>query len=209
MVIIIDLDLQQAVQSFGSKQAAPPITVKNQDTPTLSIYFAKGNVNYDLGTSPGIRFGVFGSGPNALVAYSSFSRILDAQSRVTYVGYPNFNTVQMAAAIWAQASITCVGEIRYQTSFGTIARTLDIAFTVERSLLSETILDTTIAAFTTPAVNANVTVRINNTGWLSTGLNLAIGAGGGACHVGLLSNPPAFVFPNTRCAGNAPPANMG
>ena len=208
MVIIIDLDLQQAVQSFGSKQAAPPITVKNQDTPTLSIYFAKGNVNYDLGTSPGIRFGVFGSGPNALVAYSSFSRILDAQSRVTYVGYPNFNTVQMAAAIGAQASITCVGEIRYQTSFGTIARTLDIAFTVERSLLSETILDTTIAAFTTPAVNANVTVRINNTGWLSTGLNLAIGAGAGAYQVVSITNATDFVAQNTGGAGNAAPATV-
>src|SRR5258705_63433 len=208
MVIIIDLDLQQAVQSFGSKQAAPPITVKNQDTPTLSIYFAKGNVNYDLGTSPGIRFGVFGSGPNALVAYSSFSRILDAQSRVTYVGYPNFNTVQMAAAIGAQASISCVGQIRYQTSFGTIARTLDISFTVERSLLNETILDTTIAAFTTPAVNANVTVRINNTGWLSTGLNLAIGAGAGAYQVVSITNATDFVAQNTGGAGNAAPATV-
>src|SRR5258707_13554109 len=205
MVIIIDLDLQQAVQSFGSKQAAPPITVKNQDTPTLSIYFAKGNVNYDLGTSPGIRFGVFGSGPNALVAYSSFSRVLDAQSRVTYVGYPSFNTVQMAAAIGAQASITCVGEIRYQTSFGTIARTLDIDFTVQRSLLSETILDTTIAAFTTPALNANVTVRINNTGWLSTGLNLAIGAGVGDLHVGLFRNADYFFFQHTGGDGTACP----
>src|SRR5258705_6026424 len=207
MVIIIDLDLQQAVQSFGSKQAAPPITVKNQDTPTLSIYFAKCNVNYGLGATAGIRFGVFGSGPNALVAYSSFSRILDAQSRVTYVGYPNFNTVQMAAAIGAQASITCVGEIRYQTSFGTIARTLDIAFTVERSLLSETILDTTIAAFTTPAVNANVTVRINNTGWLSTGLNLAIGAGARADQVVFSNHAAGLCVPDTRGAGNAVAAN--
>src|SRR5260370_27532925 len=105
MVIIIDLDLQQAGEAFGSKQAAPPITVKNQDTPTLSIYFAKGNVNYDLGTSPGIRFGVFGSGPNALVAYSSFSPILDAQSIVTYVSYPNFNPVHITAPIRAHTSI--------------------------------------------------------------------------------------------------------
>src|SRR5258705_9556446 len=203
MVIIIDLDLQQAVQSFGSKQAAPPITVKNQDTPTLSIYFAKGNVNYDLGTSPGIRFGVFGTGPNALVAYSSFSRILDAQSRATYVGYPSFNTVQMAAAIGTQVSIHGIGETRYQTSFGTLARTLDISFTVERSLLSETILDTTIAAFTTPPLNANVTVRINNTGWLSTGLNLAIGAGAGAYQVVSINNATDFVAENMGGAGNA------
>src|SRR5260370_12809047 len=195
MVIIIDLDLQQAVQGFGSRQPAPPITVKSQDTPTLSIYFAKGNVNYDLGASPGIRFGVFGTGPNALVAYNTFSRVLDAQSRVTYVGYPHFNTTQMLAAIGAQSSITCIGEIRYQTSFGTIARTLDIPFTVERSLLSETILDTTIAAFTAPAVNANVTVRINNTGWLSTGLNLAIGAGAGGVQGVSVSNATDFFSP--------------
>jgi hypothetical protein len=203
MIIIIDLDLQQAVQGFGSRQAAPLITVKSQDTPTLSIYFAKGNVNYDLGTSPGIRFGVFGTGPNALVQQNSFSRVLDAQSRVTYVGYPNFNTTQMLAAIGAQASITCIGEIRYQTSFGTIARTLDIAFIVERSLLSETTLDTTIAAFTTPAVNANVTVRINNTGWLSIGLNLAIAAGAGAYQVVSITNATDFVAQNMGGAGNA------
>src|SRR5258708_23787633 len=104
MVIIIDLDLQQAVQSFGSKQAAPPITVKNQDTPTLSIYFANANVNYDLGTSPGIRFGVFGRVPHALVAYSSFPRIRDAQSIVTYVRYPNFTTASIAPPTSTQAS---------------------------------------------------------------------------------------------------------
>jgi hypothetical protein len=208
MIIIIDLDLQQAVQGFGSKQPAPAITVKNQDTPTLSIYFAKGNVNYDLGASPGIRFGLFGTGPNALVSYSTFNRLLDAQSRVTYVGYPNFNTAQMLAALGTQASINCLGEIRYQTSFGTIARTLDIDFIVQRSLLSETVLDTTTAAFTVPAVNSNVTIAINSTAWLSVGLNLAIGAGAGAYQVVSITDGTHFVAKNQGGAGNAAPATV-
>jgi hypothetical protein len=203
MIIVIDLDLQQAVQGFGSRVPAPSITVKSQDTPTLAIYFAKGNVNYDLGTSPGLRFGVFGTGPNALVGQNTFTRTLDAQSRVCYVGYPNFNTTQMLAAIGTQASINCLGEIRYQTSFGTIARILDLDFVVQRSLLTETVLDTTTAAFTVPAVNANVTIAINSTSWLSAGLNLAIGAGAGAYQVVSITDGTHFVAMNQGGAGNA------
>jgi hypothetical protein len=209
VVIVIDLDLQQAVQGFGSRQPAPAIQVKSQDTPTLSIYFAKGNVNYDLGASPGIRFGVFVTGnPNALVQYTSFSRLLDAQSRVTYVGYPNFNTIEMGAAIGSAASLSAVAEIRYQTTFGTIARTLDMPITVMRSLLSEMNQDTTIAAFTVPAVNANVTVRINNTGWLSAGLNVTIGGGAGAYQVVSITNSTDFVAQNLGGASNAAPATV-
>src|SRR6202007_1509815 len=194
MVIIIDLDLQQAVQGFGSRQPAPPIQVKSQDTPTLAFYFAKGNVNYDLGASPGIRFGVFAQGnPNPLVQYSSFNRILDAQSRVTYVGYPNFNTVAMSQGIGAQPSLSCIGEVRYQNTFGTIAATLELDFTVLRSLLGETILDSTTAAFTVPAVGSNVTIAISNTGWLSAGLDLTIGNGAGAYQVVSITDAGHFV----------------
>jgi hypothetical protein len=204
MNIIIDLDLQQAVQGFGSKQPAPTIQVKSQDTPTLSIYFAKGNVNYDLGTSPGLRFGLFVSGnPNPLVQYSAFNRVLDAQSRVTYVGYPNFNTTVMAAAIGSQPQLACIGEIRYQTSFGTIARTADMNFTVLQPRLTETVMDTLIAAFVTPAVNANATARINSTSWLSVGLNISIGAGAGAYQVVSITNLTDFVAKNLGAAGNA------
>jgi len=209
MVIIIDLDLQQAVQSFGSRQPAPPIQVKSQDTPTIAFYFAKGNVNYDLGASPGIRFGVFTQGnPNPLVQYSSFNRTLDAQSRVTYVGYPNFNTIAMAQAIGTQASLACIGEVRYQTTFGTIARTLDLDFTVLRSLLNETILDSTTAAFTVPAVGSNVTIAISNTGWLSASLNLTIGNGAGAYQVVSITDASHFVAKNLGGTGNAAPATV-
>jgi hypothetical protein len=204
MIIIIDLDLQQAVQGFGSKQVAPTIQVKSQDTPTLSIYFAKGNVNYDLGTSPGLRFGLFVAGnPNPLVQYSTFTRVLDAQSRVTYVGYPNFNTTAMAAAIGSQPQLACLGEIRYQTSFGTIARTADIDFTVTQPHLTETVMDSLIAAFVTPAVNANATARINSTSWLSVGLNISIGAGAGAYQVVSITNLTDFIAKNLGAAGNA------
>ena len=204
MNIIIDLDLQLVVQGFGSKQPAPAIQVKSQDTPTLSIYFAKGNVNYDLGTSPGLRFGLFIAGnPNPLVQYSAFTRVLDAQSRVTYVGYPNFNTTAMASAIGSQPQLACLGEIRYQTSFGTIARTADIDFTVLQPHLTETVMDSLIAAFVTPAVNANATARINSTSWLSVGLNVSIGAGAGAYQVVSITNLTDFIAKNLGAAGNA------
>src|SRR4029077_2112044 len=209
MVIIIDLDLQQAVQNFGSRQPAPALQVKSQDTPTLQIYFAKGNVNYDLGASPGLRFGVFVAGnPNALVQYTTFTRIVDELSRVTYVGYPNFNTIELGAAIGTQPSLSAVAEIRYQTTFGTIARTLDMPVTVTRSLLSEMNMDTTIAGFTVPAVNSNVTVRINNTGWLSAGLNVTIGGGAGAYQVVSITNTTDFVAKNLGGASNAAPATV-
>jgi hypothetical protein len=209
MIIIIDLDLQQAVQGFGSRQPAPALQVKSQDTPTLQIYFAKGNVNYDLGASPGLRFGVFVTGnPNALVQYTTFSRLLDELSRVTYVGYPNFNTIEMIGAIGSAASLSAVAEIRYQTTFGTIARTLDIPVTVMRSLLSEMNQDTTLAGFTVPAVNSNVTVRINNTGWLSAGLNVTIGGGAGAYQVVSITNATDFVAQNLGGASNAAPATV-
>jgi hypothetical protein len=204
MNIIIDLDLQQAVQAWGSRQPAQPIQVKSQDTPTLAIYFAKGAINYDIGTSPGLRFGVYVAGnPNPLVQQTSFTRTTDAQNRVLYVAYPNFNTTAMLAAIGSQQSISATGEVRYQTSFGTIARTLDVPFTILRSLLQETIMDTTIAAFTTSAIGSNVTVRINNTGWLAANLNISIGAGAGAYKVISITNVTDFVAQNSGGASNA------
>src|ERR1700746_363129 len=149
MIIIIDLDLQQAVDTFGSRLPAQPFQVKSQDTPSMALYFTRRGTIFDLGASPGLRFGLFVTGnPNALVQYSSFTKIQDALSRTTYTGYPNFNTTALAQAIGTQSSLSCIGEIRYQTSFGTIARTLDIPFTVLRGLLNETILDNTTAAFT-------------------------------------------------------------
>src|SRR5215475_7598684 len=204
MNIIVDLDLNQVVESWGSRNPAPAIQVKSQDTPTFAIYFARGNINYDIGTSPGLRFGLYQAGsPNALVQTTTFTRTTDAQNRVVYVAYPNFNTTAMLAAIGTSQQLSAIGELRYQTSFGTIARTLDIPFTVLRSLLIETSLDTTIAAFTTPAVGSNVTVRINNTGWLSNNLNISIGAGAGAYKVVSITNTTDFVAQNLGGANNA------
>jgi hypothetical protein len=204
MNIIIDLDLQQAVQGFGSRQPALPYQVKSQDTPTVALYFVRGNVTYDLGTSPGLRFGVFVAGnPNALVQQNTFTRTADNLARTVYVAYPNFNTVQMQTAIGSQPQLAVIGEIRYQTTYGTIARTADIDFTVVRSLMNETVMDNLIAAFVTPAVNANVTVRINNTGWLSAGLNISIAAGAGAYQVVSITNTTDFVAKNLGGASNA------
>jgi hypothetical protein len=204
MNIIIDLDLQQAVQGFGSRQAALPIQVKSQDTPTVAIYFVRGNVTYDLGASPGLRFGVFVAGnPNPLVQQNTFTKTTDNLARTVYVAYPNFNTTPMSAAIGSQPQLSCIGEIRYQTSFGTIARTADIDFTVMQPRLTETVMDNLIAAFVTPAVNANVTARINNTGWLSAGLNISIAAGAGAYQVVSVTNVTDFVAKNLGGASNA------
>jgi len=204
MNIIIDLELNQVIDAWGSRQPAQPIQVKSQDTPTLAIYFARGAINYDMGASPGLRFGLYVSGnPNPLVQQTSFTRAKDAQSRIAYVAYPSFNTTAMLSAIGSQPSISAIGEVRYQTSAGTIARTLDVPFTVLRSLLQETILDTTIAAFTTPAVGSNVTVRINNTAWLSANLNISIGAGAGAYKVVSITNATDFVAQNSGGANNA------
>jgi hypothetical protein len=204
MNIIIDLDLQQAVQGFGSRQAALPYQVKSQDTPTVAIYFVRGNVTYDLGASPGLRFGVFVAGnPNPLVQQNAFTKTTDNLARTVYVAYPNFNTTAMLAAIGSQPQLSAIGEIRYQTSYGTIARTADVDFTVVRSLLTETVMDNLIAAFVTPAVNANVTARINNTGWLSAGLNISISGGAGAYQVVSVTNVTDFVAKNLGGASNA------
>jgi hypothetical protein len=204
MNIIIDLDLQQAVQGFGSRQPALPIQVKSQDTPTVALYFVRGNVTYDLGASPGLRFGVYVAGnPNPLVQQNTFTRTADNLARTVYVAYPNFNTTAMLAAIGSQPQLSCIGEIRYQTTYGTIARTADIDFTVVRSLLNETVMANLIAAFITPAVNANVTARINNTGWLSAGLNISIAAGAGAYQVVSVTNVTDFLAKNLGGASNA------
>jgi hypothetical protein len=204
MNIIIDLDLQQAVQGFGSRQAALPYQVKSQDTPTVALYFVRGNVTYDLGASPGLRFGVFVAGnPNSLVQQNAFTKTTDNLARTVYVAYPNFNTTAMLAAIGSQPQLSCIGEIRYQTSYGTIARTADIDFTVMQPRLTETVMDNLIAAFITPAVNANVTARINNTGWLSAGLNISIAAGAGAYQVVSVTNVTDFVAKNLGGASNA------
>jgi hypothetical protein len=204
MNIIIDLDLQQAVQGFGSHQVALPYQVKSQDTPTVAIYFVRGNVTYDLGASPGLRFGVFVAGnPNPLVQQNTFTKTTDNLARTVYVAYPNFNTTAMSAAIGNQPQLSCIGEIRYQTSFGTIARTADIDFTVMPPRLTETVMDNLVAAFVTPAVNANVTARINNTGWLSAGLNISIAAGAGAYQVVSVTNVTDFIAKNLGGASNA------
>jgi len=208
MNLIIDLDLNQVVQGFANKQPAPPFLVKSQDTPLMAIYFIRAAATYDLGSAPGIRFGLYeANNPNPLVQQTTFSYTTDPQNRVVYVGYPNFNTVGMIAAVGGALSIDLVGEVRYQTPFGTIARTLDIPFTVQRSLLQETILDHTTAAFTVPAVAANVTIAISNTGWLKAGENLQIATAGSYQAVSI-TDANHFVAQNMGGANNAAPTTV-
>jgi hypothetical protein len=209
MVLIVDLDLQQVVTGFGSKNPISGVSVKSQDTPTVAVYFTKNGANFSLGSSPGVRFGLFEAGnPNPLIQSITFTQTTDAQNRTCYVGYPNFNTVPLAAAIGSNPQLSCIGEIRYQTSFGTIARTSDIPFTVVRSLLNETILDSTQVAFTVPAVGSDVTIAIAHTSWLSAGLNLTIGNGAGAYQVVSITDANHFVAENQGGTGNAAPATV-
>ena len=206
MQLIIDLDLQQAVQGFGNQQPIVTVQCKSQDTPKLDIYFARGGNSIDLGPSPGLRFGVFEPGnPNSLVSQQTFTQNPDPMQRMRYTGYPNFNTVAMAAALGSAANMTFSGEVRYQVGDGTIARTMDIPILVTRSLLSETIMDQTQAAFTVPAVGSNVSIQITNTGWLSPNLNLTIGNGAGAYQVVSITDSSHFVAENQGGSNNAAP----
>jgi hypothetical protein len=206
MIIIIDLDQHCAVQSFASQQQlSTPIQVKSQDTPSLHIYFVRAGLTYNLGASIGLKFGLFQAGnPNPLVQQLTFVQMQDPAQRTVYIGYPAFNTTAMQQAIGSQPSLTCVAEIRYQLSSGQVIHVLDIPFTITRTLMSENAIDATTAAFTTPAVNANVNVLIGNTGWLSVGLLVNI-VGAGQYKVISITNPTQFVAQNTGITGNAAP----
>lgn len=204
MNIFIDLEQSLVVSDFTNRTPLDSISIKSQDTPLFAVYFVQRGVNYDLGASPGLRFGLFQAGnPNPLVACNSFVRGTDNSNRVCYRGYPNFNTTALAAAVGPAGILAALGEFRFQTSGGTISRTQDVDFNVQRVLLSETIIDNTTAAFTTPAVGSNVTVAIGSTSWLTPGLILSIGAGAGNYTVVSITDATHFVAQNNGGTGNA------
>lgn len=206
MNLIIDLDEHQVITDFTNSNPVNPISIKSQDTPLFAVYFVQRGVNYDLGSAPGIRFGLFQPGnPNPLVQCSSFVRALDFSQRVCYRGYPNFNTTALAGAIGINTTLACLGEFRYQTTGGTIARTADVTFNVNRVLLSETIIDNTTAAFITPAVGSTVSIAISSTTWLKSGLIVSIGAGAGNYTVTSITDATHFVAQNNGGTGNAAP----
>jgi hypothetical protein len=203
MQTIIDLDLRQAIGDFGFKSPAIPYAGKSQDTQSHEIYFVQGGVVQDLGTSPAIKFGLIGpGGPSLLVLQTSYTRQVDAGGNVFYLGFPIFNTSNLANALGSNTSIACISEVRYQLSTGEIEHTLDIPITIFRTILSEITSDTTTAAFTAPAVGANVTIAIGNTTWLQVNQQLTI-ATAGIYQVVSITDATHFVAQNTGQPGNA------
>lgn len=209
MNIVIDLELEEVIQDFNNRNPIDSYEVKNQDTPIMAVYFVQRGTTYNLGPSPGIRFGLFAPGnPNPLVLCSSFTQTTDQNNRTCYRGYPNFNTVNLAGAMGSGSTFGALGEWRYQTSGGTITRTQDVSFTIQKVLLSETILDNTTAAFTVPAVGSNVTIAQGSTGWLSPGLIVTIGAGAGSYTVVSITDGTHYVAQNNGGTGNAAPTTV-
>src|ERR1700746_1447855 len=203
MQTIIDLDLREVVSDFAIKSPAPPYAGKSQDTQSHEIYFVQGGVVQDLGTGPAIKYGLIGpAGPSLLVLCSVYTRQVDVDGNVFYLGYPIFNTSNLNNALGTHTSLACIAEIRYQLTTGEIEHTLDIRITIFRTMLSEITSDTTTAAFTAPAVGANVTIAIGSTTWLQVGQQLTI-ATAGIYQVISITDATHFVAQNTGQPGNA------
>jgi hypothetical protein len=203
MQTIIDLDLRQAISDFAFKSPAPPYAGKSQDTQSHEIYFVQGGNVQDLGTGPAIKFGLIGpGGPSLLVLQTSYTRQVDANGTVFYLGYPIFNTSNLASALGTNPSIACIAEVRYQLTTGEIEHTLDIPMTIYRTILSEITSDATTAAFIAPAVGANVTIAITGTTWLAINQQLTI-ATAGIYQVISITDATHFVAQNTGQPGNA------
>jgi hypothetical protein len=206
MILYIDVDLHIAVQA-GTRSPTNPIGFKNQDTPSLNIYFVSQGVNQDLGAGAAIKFGLNLPPPAAvslLVLDTVFNRSTDINGNIFYQGFPIFNTTQLSVALGTLGSLSCVAEIRYQLPSGEIVHTLDIPFTIYRTILGEISVDATTANFTVPAIGSNVNVLIGNTNWLASlvGQNVSI-AGAGIYKVVSITNPTTFVAQNTGTTGNA------
>jgi hypothetical protein len=204
MRIIIDTDLRQAVASFAGNAPAQTIVQKSQDTASLDVYFVQSGVVQDLGSGTTLKFGLIAaSGGSLLVLCTSFSRQVDANGLVYYLGYPIFNTSNLLTALGSSTSIQCVAEIRFQQPSGEIDHSLDITYTIWRTILSEITSDTTAANFTTPAIGSNVTVQLTgSTTWLLVGQQLTI-TGAGIYQVISITDATHFVAQNTGAAGNA------
>jgi hypothetical protein len=156
MLITIDVDSHQVIQSAGARSPAGAFTLKNQDTPACNVQFtSQGNVQ-DYGSSPVLKFGlVTAAVPTVFLAYSdTFTRQLDTNGLAIYQAFPVFNTTQMGTALGSATSIQVIGEIRYQLSDGEIVHVLDIPFTIYRTILVEggTPATTVIAVYPDPSV---------------------------------------------------------
>src|ERR1700757_576277 len=204
MQTIIDLDLREVVSDFTVKSPAPPYAGKSQDTQSMEIYFVEGGIVQDLGTGPAIKYGLIGpAGPSLLVLCTSYTRQVDVNGNVFYLGYPIFNTSNLASALGSNTSLACIAEVRYQLTTGEIEHTLDIPTTIYRTILSEITSDTTAAAFTTPAIGSNVTIQLTGgTTWLAVNQQLTI-ATAGIYQVVSITDATHFVGQNTGQPGNA------
>jgi len=203
MRIVIDLDLRQAVAGFATQAPAQTITQKSQDTGSLSVYFVQSGAVQDLGSGTTLKFGLIAAtGGALLVLCTSFTRQVDANSNVYYLGYPIFNTSNLLTALGSNTSISCLAEVRYQQPSGEIDHSIDIPYTIWRTILTEITSDVTTANFTTPAIGSNVTVAIGSTTWLLVGQQLTI-SGAGVYQVISITDATHFVAQNTGAAGNA------
>jgi hypothetical protein len=203
MQTIIDLDLREVVSDFTVKSPAPPYAGKSQDTQSHEVYFVQGGAVQDLGTGPAIKYGLIGpAGPSLLVLCTSYTRQVDINGNVFYLGYPIFNTSNLASALGSNTSIQCIAEVRYQLTTGEIEHTLDIPTTIFRTILSEITSDATTAAFTAPAIGSNVTIAIGGTTWLQVNQQLTI-ATAGIYQVISITDATHFVAQNTGQPGNA------
>jgi hypothetical protein len=141
MNLYLDINSRNAITGIGVASPLQPITFKDQDTPGINIYFVLEGKVQDEGSGTAIKFGLNLPPPNpiSLLVYdTSFTRQTDTNGNVFYQGFPAFYTTQLAAALGNQTSLQCVGEVRTQLSDGEIWRSMDISFTIWRTILLET-----------------------------------------------------------------------
>jgi hypothetical protein len=205
MQLFLDVDAHQVIQGPGSRSPAGAFAIKMHDTPSLDIYLVSGGSIVDYGAGTAIHFALNLAQPAAvsiLVDDTTFTFLTDANGDKYYHGVPSFDTTLLLAALGSSYSIQCAGEIRFQTPAGEIVRTLDVPFTIYRSIISEVTFDTLAADFTVPAIAANVTVQIGATGWLYVGKALSI-ATAGQYTVASIIDATHFSATNTGASGNA------
>src|ERR1700756_3754072 len=102
MNLYIDINSRQAVNGIGVASQIQPITFKDQDTPSVNIYFVLEGVVQDEGSGTALKFGLNLPPPNpiSLLVYdTTFTRQVDANGNIFYQGFPVFYTSQLAAAL--------------------------------------------------------------------------------------------------------------
>ena len=206
MQLYLDIGLNQLVQGFSTIPLSAAILQKAEDLVNLQVYPTQGGINQDEGNSFALEFSMIPATgtPTTLAFLSTFSRQVDGNQNVYYQGQVSLNTSPMLTALGSSLSIACVAEFRYQLPNGERERCQDIPFTIFRPIIQETILDTTAAAFTVPAIGSNITIQLTNgTSWLVPTNQISIGAGAGVYQVISITDAFHFVAQNTGAAGNA------